>query len=433
MLSLMWRSARGRVQGATLRSFFISPPSVPSPAAADAKSFFASASAARPATTLTPRTSTSEEARGTGGGAARGDLASCQAHEAVEMAGKVRSSNTVDAKASGSGSSATSSGNYASTVDHDIAGDKVGDGLRLPMFLAREVLVRHAPGPAKLAAKFVAGALNLPTVKDAINTGCGRDARHDSVVAEGRCAMPRQRENGIGSEYCQEYAEHCVLGWSPNHLYRVVADVSQYSSFLPWCVDSTVHQVKPIGTTLYGLGGDAGVPARDGTPPEGSRLSRTSENGICSANPAEDLSRTNNGTSGKVRGDQDNVLDDATVLMPLEMLATLTVGFSFITEKYTSRVLLTPNRMVKAFLSEDEKARRSPILSNLKCVWEFGEVPNYPKQVEVRFCVGFAFRNPIYSKLIMSHVVSIMTRSFERRCEALYGPPSCSRRRIDKE
>ncbi|RNF05382.1 putative coenzyme Q-binding protein COQ10 B, mitochondrial-like [Trypanosoma conorhini] len=114
----------------------------------------------------------------------------------------------------------------------------------------------------------------------------------------------------------------------------------------------------------------------------------------------------------------------------MEMFATLTVGFSFFKEQYTSRVLLFPGKRVQAALKEDAKQRRSPVLSDLNCVWEFSPVPGRERQVEVRFLVSFAFKNPLHSRLIMSHVVTLMTRSFEKHCEKLYGPPSCQRERL---
>ncbi|CCW64669.1 unnamed protein product [Phytomonas sp. EM1] len=68
------------------------------------------------------------------------------------------------------------------------------------------------------------------------------------------------------------------------------------------------------------------------------------------------------------------------------------------------------------------------ILSYLSCEWDFLQVPGHPNEVEVRFALAFEFRNPLYSRLITSNIVDVMTRSFEKRCEQLYGPPSVPRR-----
>ncbi|RNE97552.1 putative coenzyme Q-binding protein COQ10 B, mitochondrial-like [Trypanosoma rangeli] len=236
-------------------------------------------------------------------------------------------------------------------------------------FLSPEAISKYVPTPARFAASLVVDALNLPPIH---NNG-------------GSVASP-------SGTLRQEYTEHCVLGWSPADLYHVVADVAQYSTFLPWCVDSTVHQVRRLDDVI--------------------KSELTADD--CS-NRVEDLAGSStSGSSGRV----------------FEMFATLTVGFSFFKEQYTSRVLLVPEKMVQAVLKEDEKKCRTPVLSDLNCVWEFSPVPGRNRQVEVRFLVSFAFKNPLHSKLIMSHVVTLMTRSFEKHCEKLYGPPSCQRERL---
>lgn len=158
--------------------------------------------------------------------------------------------------------------------------------------------------------------------------------------------------------------------------------------------------------------------------------------------------------------DNDPVGDDERLEL---LMATLTVGLSYFTESYTSKVLLVPGRRIVAVLHQRDGAKqpsdagtqpcgsrpqvgifssllyraahtattmalRSSILQNLRCEWRFREVPGCPDAVEVMFDVSFQFVNPMYGKLIMSNIVSIMTRSFERRCERLYGPPSTARR-----
>ncbi|CCW71778.1 unnamed protein product [Phytomonas sp. Hart1] len=68
------------------------------------------------------------------------------------------------------------------------------------------------------------------------------------------------------------------------------------------------------------------------------------------------------------------------------------------------------------------------ILNYLSCEWNFLPVPGHPNEVEVRFALVFEFRNPLYSKIISSNIVDVMTRGFEKRCEQLYGPPSKPKR-----
>lgn len=245
-----------------------------------------------------------------------------------------------------------------------------------PSFFSPDTIPVHVPKPAKLAALLAADALGIPTKRA---PGSGSDQGHSSGSTTLQSSSGALRK---------EYREHCVLGWSPSDLYRVVADVAQYSTFLPWCLDSTVHSVRRL---------DADEMQMDGH--EGCR------DGACV-----------------------DVHSDGGPQM--EMDATLTVGFSFFKEKYTSRVLLVPNKKVRAVLKEDPKQQRCPVLSDLHCVWEFNTVPGSERQVEVRFLVSFAFKNPLHSSFIMSHIVTLMTRSFERHCEKLYGPPSCQRERL---
>ena len=167
------------------------------------------------------------------------------------------------------------------------------------------------------------------------------------------------------------HREHCVLGWSPEQIYTVVADVAQYQAFLPWCVSSSVESVD-----------------------------------------SEDLATAR------------------------EMTATLGVGFSFFREKYTSQVVLDPKFGIHA-----ELRGKSTLLRELHCNWCFGaarreDLPvgvNPAKCADVSFDVRFEFRNPLHqsmSTLVMSNVVTVMTSSFEKRCEALYGPPSIPRKAL---
>ncbi|EPY16267.1 hypothetical protein STCU_11435 [Strigomonas culicis] len=140
----------------------------------------------------------------------------------------------------------------------------------------------------------------------------------------------------------------------------------------------------------------------------------------------------------------------------IEMKATLVIGFSFLKEEYTSRVVLIPSHSITAVLYDEEtehlmeerhadaegegyftsffkKAKQSAkksILKNLRCDWRFAEVPQKKNEVEVFFSVSFEFKNPMHSKLIMNNIVVLMTRCFERRCEGLYGPPSVIKQRL---
>lgn len=259
----------------------------------------------------------------------------------------------------------------------------------------------------------------------------------------------------------KKYEEHRILGWSPEQVYRVVADVDRYSEFLPWCASSVVH--GPLASPDPSSSAAVGSAATQGG---GKNLS---------TDPPSSSSRQ-------------------------EVTATLMVGFSFFKEAYTSHVILEPPFRVVATLHMEQYAigsstsrskkggihgepgnteetssehgggggffshmlRRAvgtvlhppslrgtkhgssrsgtgagggaeasgsgrsggSVLRQLRSEWVLKPVKHQPSCVEVDFYVAFEFRHPMYGALIMSNIVSLMTHSFERRCEALYGPPS---------
>ncbi|CBZ25292.1 conserved hypothetical protein, partial [Leishmania mexicana MHOM/GT/2001/U1103] len=222
----------------------------------------------------------------------------------------------------------------------------------------------------------------------------------------------------------------------------VVADVEHYSAFLPWCAGSEVHATRRVRVPR-----DARRPP---TVPAAAAASPLATG--CEAEESE--------------------LVDA-----VEMTTTLTIGFSFLKEQYTSRVTLYPNRRIVAALYDEEDvdveaapqntsrassaavapsrdsystpgtdsgdglvlsflrkaastagvAAKRSILRHLRCEWEFAPVEGKPNTVDVLFFVSFEFKNPTYRHLVMNNVVGLMTRSFERRCESLYGPPSATK------
>ncbi|TPP41001.1 Polyketide cyclase / dehydrase and lipid transport family protein [Leishmania donovani] len=241
--------------------------------------------------------------------------------------------------------------------------------------------------------------------------------------------------------HVQVYREHCTIGWSPDEFYSVVADVEHYSAFLPWCAGSEVHTTRRVRV-----------------PRDARRLPPS---------PAAAASPLATGCEAA-----ESELVDA-----IEMTTTLTIGFSFLKEQYTSRVTLYPGRKIVAALYDEEDvdveaapqntsrassaaaalsrdsnsalgtgsgdgfvlsffrkaastagvAAKRSILRHLRCEWEFAPVEGKPNTVDVLFFVSFEFKNPMYRHLIMNNVVGLMTRSFERRCESLYGPPSATK------
>lgn len=262
-----------------------------------------------------------------------------------------------------------------------------------------------------------------------------------------------------GRQHVQVYKEHCTIGWSLEEFYRVVADVEHYTEFLPWCAGSAVHMTRrvrvPRGRRL--LPGNL--------PQANSAAAATAAPATAAATATASSAAFNSSTGFRGKGTASSTPSadviaaaEAELVDAIEMTATLTVGFLFLKEQYTSRVTMYPGNKIVASLYDDEAAEASAagsthhdhqdsfvvsffkkaastagaaakrsILKHLLCEWEFCPVPGKPNMVEVVFSVSFEFKNPMHSHMIMSNVVTLMTRSFERRCESLYGPPSVSK------
>ncbi|KAG5508818.1 hypothetical protein JKF63_05320 [Porcisia hertigi] len=258
-----------------------------------------------------------------------------------------------------------------------------------------------------------------------------------SAEAPAKSGSSSSSSNSGSRHHLQVYKEHCTIGWSPEEFYQVVADVKNYPAFLPWCAGSDVHATRRVRVPLD----ERRLAANTTATPHLAAGSGVAEEGLVDA---------------------------------IEMITTLTIGFAFLKEKYTSRVTLYPCNKIVATLYDDEGARdeaallntnrassamtasscdqnsksgadssgglvlsffkkaastagtvaKRSILQHLRCEWEFAPVEGKPNTVEVLFIVSFEFKNPLHSHMIMSNLVTLMTRSFERRCESLYGPPS---------
>lgn len=298
---------------------------------------------------------------------------------------------------------------------------------------AAAALKRHANTSASLSASSASSP--RPEAAD----GAAGSPTHGSKAATSQaCSAPSSSSDS--RHHVQVYREHCTIGWSPDEFYSVVADVEHYSAFLPWCAGSEVHTTRRVRVPRDALR----LPP---SPAAASPLATGSE--------AAELE-----------------LVDA-----IEMTTTLTIGFSFFKEQYTSRVTLYPGRKIVAALYDEEDvdveaapqntsrassaavassrdsnsalgtgsgnglvlsffrkaastagvAAKRSILRHLRCEWEFAPVEGKPNTVDVLFFVSFEFKNPMYRHMIMNNVVGLMTRSFERRCESLYGPPSATK------
>ncbi|GET87470.1 hypothetical protein, conserved [Leishmania tarentolae] len=278
------------------------------------------------------------------------------------------------------------------------------------------------------------------TKAEAANAVSGSPMHGSKAATSHTCDASSSR--GDSRHHVQVYREHCTIGWSPDEFYRVVADVEHYSSFLPWCAGSEVHTTRQVRV-----------------PRDARRLATNAT--TAAASP----------TTPRCEAAESELVD------AIEMTTTLTIGFSFLKETYTSRVTLYPGRKIVAALYDEEDldgatalqsttsagsaaaassrdsnstpdtgngdglvlsffkkaastagvAAKRSILRHLRCEWEFSPVEGRPNTVDVLFFVSFEFKNPMYRHLIMTNIVSLMTRSFECRCESLYGPPSATK------
>lgn len=141
-------------------------------------------------------------------------------------------------------------------------------------------------------------------------------------------------------------------------MYSVVANVAEYSSFVPWCISSNVLSLKPASTP---------------------------------SNPPSS-----------------------------EMLAELTIGFgsglfSF-SEKYTSQVSLVPYSSVKV------RAAESPLFHHLHNFWTFEPTPDgrCSLHFSVDFAFQSSLHSSAVD-LFFTNVVQKLVSAFESRCAEKYG------------
>eukprot|EP00906_Rhabdomonas_costata_P015469 RCo022233 len=167
--------------------------------------------------------------------------------------------------------------------------------------------------------------------------------------------------------------ESSYLGFAPEQVYSVVADVANYGKFLPWCTGAVVH---------------------------------SSSTGI-----DEKLAKTVS-----------------------QMEATLEVGFPpFFKEQYTSAVRLVHPTNIQARLHEKS---HNQLLSDLLCDWTFAVNRAAPRSARVTFDLTFSFSSAAHqnvTNMVFNKIAQVMSDAFVKRCEELYGAPSHAKRVISCE
>lgn len=280
-------------------------------------------------------------------------------------------------------------------------------------------------------------------------------------------AMPKGRQEHEKEEegdFHKRYEEHRILGWSVEQVYRVVSDVDHYSEFLPWCVSSVVHGTPtPVdlssavsSRTPVGPSEDSGGPHR-ASPMEvtatlmvGFSFFKEAYTSLVRMEPPFRVLATLNRETGSLSSSSSDTSTSQAGRVPLwkkkkkclheeENTTVGSVGegseggfFSNVLRRAVGTVLHAPpfrpsnsnDASGEGSSGGSGRRRRGSVLRQLRSEWVLRPVPNQPQCVDVNFFVAFQFSNPMYGALIMSNVVSLMTHSFERRCEALYGPPS---------
>lgn len=99
----------------------------------------------------------------------------------------------------------------------------------------------------------------------------------------------------------------------------------------------------------------------------------------------------------------------------VELTATMTVGYKAITERFTTRVLLTPDA------GEIRVSHVEGPFSHLENDWRFVAAED---GCDVHFAIDYAFRSTMLSLLVgaaFEKAVKSYTEAFEERARVLYG------------
>jgi coenzyme Q-binding protein COQ10 len=250
----------------------------------------------------------------------------------------------------------------------------------------------------------------------------------------------------LPSEQLQSHTEHCVMGYSSEQIYSVVADVAAYQEFLPWCKKSTVHREDlPAPQTR----------SKTATLHVGFAFLKESYTSDVVLVPGRTIFATIRGSSTLLKELQCNwsfyslAAGDGDVSSSASSAETRHLLEQFFSDGWNSHqtvVGAAPSKKphlaaaeghTKSLLqrlavpgSRKASSSSSTIRHHNHRHHHSGDLLLFPEAALVDFSVSFAFRNPIHnslSSLVMSNVVSVMTSSFEARCRDLHGPPTGKR------
>ncbi|KAL7750660.1 hypothetical protein RI367_004002 [Sorochytrium milnesiophthora] len=209
------------------------------------------------------------------------------------------------------------------------------------------------------------------------------------------------------------HSERKVLRYSPAQLYDLVSDVNQYKQFVPFCIDSKILSSSLVGSPCPSASAAAPTVAVSSATSIASSPSRP--NAASTSTAA--LSVPANTTTLL---EHDEGASQPSSSHPRQVIkASLTVGFSGITESYVSTVICERPHLVKALASN------SSLFTELITTWRFTPAASQHQQhTVVDFNIRFQFKNPLHASvanLFFAQVSKGMVAAFERRAGEVYG------------
>ena len=228
--------------------------------------------------------------------------------------------------------------------------------------------------------------LDKPTIANKFTASTTAFSHYEDTVEE------KLKRNGLS------YSEKIVLGYSCEQLSDIVADVSKYREFLPFCTNSEIlHEYHEANIQT------------------GKRFNLKS------------ISRMPNEMNSNKLGRYLNLeTTKRQVNLPQTFSARLEIGYPPIKEAYISNVTVIRPRFVKA-ISKD-----THLFSYLINEWKFQPytISDNAKEDEaclVEFYVSFKFHSVLYatlSQMLMENVFRKMVGAFIDRARLLYGKPT---------